>query len=172
MKKILLLCGIAFFICHSAFSQEREKVETEATNEIKVNLLTTLLSFPEISYERIWGNNIGVGISAGVALGNTFESNMKYRILPYGRFYFGETSVKSFFVEGSMAITGYKDYYYNGFSSDYSSKTNANFGLGVSIGYKYTNRKGFIGELLLGVGRTFNNNGVFGRFGIVVGKQF
>jgi hypothetical protein len=168
MKKTLFILLALYISCHTVFSQVKEK----ATNEIKVNLLMTLFSFPDISYERVWGNNVGAGISLGFPLES---SDTKFRILPYGRFYFGESLMKSFFIEGNMAIEGHKEYQLAYTSSSYytSTTTNTNIGLGVAFGYKYINRKGLLGEIFLGLGRTFNDNyNFYPRCGISIGKVF
>jgi len=172
MKKIGILI-IALCMCHPVFSQESEKEIPEARNEIKVNLLMTLFSFPDISFERIWANNLGLGLSVGFPIESI---NTNFRILPYLRFYFGENETKSFFIDANLAFEGYKKYSYYFYSSygDYRSETKneLDFGLGVAFGYKYVNSKGLIGELFLGLGRTFDRNQIYPRVGIAIGKQF
>jgi len=170
MKKVWLTIAL-FCVCFSMFSQETEKIKSEAKNEIKVNLLMTLFSFPDISYERILGNSFGFGLSAGIPIENDFDT--KYRILPYSRFYFGESLIKSFFIEANIGIEGYKKYSYS-WSENYShseTKNALDLGIGVAVGYKYVNSKDFIGELFLGVGRTSNDR-AYPRVGISIGKQF
>jgi hypothetical protein len=90
-------------------------------------------------------------------------------LTPYFRFYFGSKPHKTFFIEANAAlISCEEDEYY-----EYSSRqTNVlDFGLGFSVGYKFFNRKGFTGELYLGVGRTFGDR-AYPRVGIALGKQF
>ena len=169
MKKVLFIVA-ALSMCQAVFSQETEKVKTKATNEIKLNLLMTVLSFPEITYERIWGDNVGLGLSVGFPIES---SDTNFRILPYGRFYFGESSTKSFFIEANTAIIGHEKYYYD--YDYYNSKTQntTDFGLGVAFGYKYINSKGLVGELHLGIGRAFGSyDQMYPRLGISIGKQF
>jgi len=172
MKKVFLVITM-FCICFSMFSQETEKVKTDVKNEIKLNLLMTLFSFPDISYERVWGNNIGVGLSAGFPIEN---SDVNFLIIPYCRFYFGESLVKSFFIEANLGIQGYKKYtseYYGDYYSYNLKTTNTtDLGLGVAFGYKYINSYGLIGELFLGIGRTFDDQEFYPRVGISIGKQF
>ena len=168
MKNVLFTI-VALCMCTLVFSQETKTVKTKATNEIKVNLLMTVLSFPEISYERVWGNNTGLGLSAGVPLEN---NDLKFQIMPYGRFYFGESAIKSFFIEGNMAIRERDEYYYD-FSS-YNSKTRnkTDFGLGVAFGYKYVNSKNFLGELFFGIGRTLGSySQTYPCIGISIGTR-
>lgn len=161
MKKVGFII-IVLCLCHAVFSQETADVK----NEIKVNLFMTVLSFPDISYERVWENNFGLGLSIGFPLES---NNTNFRLLPYTRFYFGESLTKSFFIEANAAFESYKKH-------SYMSKTqnDLSFGLGVSFGYKYVNLKGLIGELFLGFGRTFDseNTKIYPRVGISLGKQF
>ena len=157
-------------MCHTVFSQETEKVKPKATNEIKLNLATTLFSSPEISYERIWDNNVGLGLSARAVFSDNYDT--KYQFTPYCRFYFGESSIKSFFIEGNIGVIGYKKYVYN--YSDYSSSNTQNSldaGIGLAVGYRYVNKKGLIGEVFLGLGRTIEDRGYL-RCGISMGKLF
>jgi len=170
MKKTL--CTItALCLFFTLFSQETVKVKPVEKNEIKLNLLMTLMSFPEISYEHVWGSNIGLGASVGFPVENNSTS---FQILPYTRFYFGENATKSFFIEASLAFQSYKNYNYDNYSYNYSSTyhNDFDFGLGVSFGYKYVNSSGLIGELFFGLGRTFDRDDVYTRIGISIGKQF
>jgi hypothetical protein len=167
VKKVLLFLVVSG-MCLPVFSQETENVKSEQKNEIKINLLMTLFSFPDISYERIMSNSIGLGISAGFPLEH---NDTKYRFIPYCRFYFGESAVKSFFIEANAAISGQKEYYYNNYTYTSYSNNIVDFGLGVSFGYKYVNSSGFIGELFLGVGRSVEDR-FYPRVGISLGKLF
>jgi len=172
MKKTLLLV-LALSMCHTVFSQRIVLVRPEATNEIKLNLATTLFSLPEISYERVWRNNVGLGIAARLTLSDNYDT--RYLFMPYCRFYFGETPIKSFFVEGNLGIMEYrKDENYS--SPDYAynksnAKTADDFGVGVAVGYRYVNRSGLVGEVFVGLGRTTNDR-VYSRCGVSMGKVF
>jgi hypothetical protein len=164
MKKALII-AVALCICFSVFSQENEKAESQ--NELKFNLFMTVISFPEITYERILSSSIGIGVTAGFPIE---KRDTKYQITPFCRFYFSESTIKSFFIEANAAILGVKEYY---FYSDYKTGTNnsTDFGLGFAFGYKYINKSGFIGELSLGLGRTFENR-FYPRVGVSIGKSF
>jgi hypothetical protein len=175
MKKALFII-VAFCICPAVFSQETATVKIEPKNEIKLNLGMFLALYPEISYERILGDDLGFGVSAAVSLDD--DSENIFQITPYFRFYFGGKPTRSFFIEANMGLVGFKEenysYYYDYSSSqsyDYSEKNVVDFGLGVAIGYKYINRKGFTGEIYAGVGRTFDDR-AYPRLGITIGKQF
>jgi len=169
MKKTLFIIA-ALCMCSAVFSQKILRVKPVATNEIKLNLAMLLASFPEISYERVWGNNIGLGLSAAVSFSNDFDT--KYQFTPYCRFYFGESLIKSFFIEGNIGVIGYKKYT-NDYSGYYSSKVeNAlDLGVGLAVGYRYVNRAGLVGEVFLGLGRSVDDR-VYSRCGISLGRLF
>jgi len=170
MKKTLLIV-LALSMCHTVFSQRMVFVRPEATNEIKLNLATTLFSLPEISYERVWRNNVGLGIAARLTLSDNYDT--RYLFLPYCRFYFGETPIKSFFVEGNLGIMGYRkntsEYDPNTYS--YKTETAGDFGVGLAVGYRYVNRSGLVSEVFVGLGRTTEDR-IYSRCGVSMGKMF
>jgi hypothetical protein len=172
MKKVLLIL-MAFCVFPAVFSQETAKVEPK--NELKLNLFNFLLLYPEISYERILADDLGVGVSAAFSLDNDIETN--FQITPYFRFYFGSKPAKTFFIEANMALVGFKEYDYDYLYPYYDylekEKNSVDFGLGLALGYKYYNRKGFTGEIYAGLGRTFSDyDRFYPRVGITIGKQF
>lgn len=178
MKKILIII-IALSVCFAAFSQEVEHKKSTASNELRLNVLTTVALFPEITYERCFANDFGVGLSAAVALGGDIDVGNEvytYQITPFFRFYFGSKPSSGFFIETNMSLIGlkytytifYPSYYYSpGYS--YSDNTAA-FGLGFSVGYKYFNTRNLVGELYAGVGRTFGDM-AYPRVGISLGVR-
>ena len=170
MKKVLFIVAV-FCMPFVVFSQETEKVKTEPVNEVKLNLATTVFIFyPEISYERSLTKDLGLGVAAAVALKNDILYN--FQITPYFRFYFGSKPVRSFFIEANAALVGLDDAYFSDFlNSDRDRQNVTDFGLGLAVGYKFINNRGFIGEIYSGVGRTFGDR-AYPRLGISVGKQF
>jgi len=173
MKNFLLIV-LALGMCHTGFAQRMVFIRPDATNEIKLNLATTLFALPEISYERVWRNNFGLGIAGRVTLSGDYDT--RYLFMPYCRFYFGESPIKSFFVEANLGIMGYKKVeYYSTPDYDVFNKINSkivgDFGVGLALGYKYINRRGLIGEVFVGIGRTTNDR-VYSRCGISMGKVF
>ncbi len=52
------------------------------------------------------------------------------------------------------------------------TETNMGAGLGIAIGWKYLSRNNWIGEIYLGGGRDFINDGGYPRLGISIGKRF
>ena len=163
---------VALCICHAIFSQETKDGKTEAKNEVKLNLLMTVLKIPEISYERILSNNLGLGLSAGFSFDND-ALDINYQIIPYGRFYFGRKHGSGFFIEANAALVGFKEEYYVNYTYEYRTRDVTGFGVGFAIGGKFINNNDFIGEFFLGCGNTFSKNDyIYPRIGVSIGKQF
>jgi hypothetical protein len=183
MKKSLLTLSL-FFCVASAFSQDDSKkaevAKDAGNNEIKINLLGSIIGMPEITYERLFKDNTAIGLSALVGIDNDLD--YKYGFIPHYRIYFGNKKAGGFFIEANAALMGVNSYSYvyysNGNMSWYGSsatKTTANFGLGAAAGGKFLTKNGFIGEIFGGVGRFFGKNNeleAYPRVGISIGKRF
>jgi hypothetical protein len=191
MLRKLFLTGLlsGIFICASAQNKadslskavqnEAEAIGQGGDNEIKLNLLYTVIGIPEISYERLLKDNMGVGISLFAAIDKSQDYN--FALTPHFRVYFGAKKAAGFFIEGNAAvITSNSVNRYiilNGTTvySDPSIKS-TNLGLGAAAGAKFLTRNGFTGEIYLGLGRIFGNDngGLEGypRSGITIGKRF
>jgi len=188
MKKTLctaILLGSIMW-AHGQTSESEKKTNTineTGKNELKVNLLSSVLGLPEISYERLLEDNMSVGLSLGAGIGNQSDDLSDYRFLaiPHYRLYFGKKRAAGFFIEGSAAVASLRDRYYyyydsNGaIRSNEDSSTKVHFGLGAAVGAKFLTRNGFTGEIYGGAGRLFGNNrtsNAYPRFGITLGKRF
>ena len=178
MKRIPTII-IALFICLTAFSQETEIINKKPINEIKLNLVPTLREFyPEINYEHIKANNIGLGLAAGVSLRDYDDYNdfqEKFRIMPYVRSYFGNNPNFSFFFEANVILTGLKKYDYYYIDSEVvripKTRNTIDSGFGFAYGGKFRISSGFMVEIFLGCGFYFTEN-TYPRIGISFGKQF
>ncbi|KQN38788.1 hypothetical protein ASE92_05040 [Pedobacter sp. Leaf41] len=168
------------------------KLKSEAighggNNEIKINLFYSILALPEITYERIIEDNMGVGLS--VAIGatneNVFGSKINYVITPHYRIYFGNKKANGFFIEGNAGIISHKEFDYTslaytsypaGYDITLPERNYTDFGLGAAAGAKFLTRNGFLGEAYLGVGRVFGSKNqsleAYPRFGLTIGKRF
>ncbi|GAA3984934.1 hypothetical protein GCM10022246_40730 [Pedobacter ginsengiterrae] len=187
MKKILLttiLLGGAI-LAHAQNNSSEKKTNSAETgkNELKVNLLTSILALPEISYERILEDNMGVGISLSAGIGDDDDfSEYRFLAIPHYRLYFGKKRAAGFFIEGNAAIGSVRDRYIMYFNSNANmyfisnvSKATTNFGLGAAVGAKFLTRNGFTGEIYGGVGRFLGNKRTieaYPRIGITLGKRF
>jgi hypothetical protein len=181
LKKIIIFISILLF-SFNVFGQNQPvstPLNTEFAkdnNELKINLAMSIGGLPEITYERFIADNMGVGLSAAISLDNSLATNAI--ILPYYRVYFGSKKAAGFFIEGNGAMVVEKQYSYNydhyGYYSSSSTSSVAHFGLGAALGVKFLTRNGLLGEIHLGLGRLFINNGdaVYPRIGLTLGKRF
>lgn len=190
MKKILFI-GLLLASSLMSYAQKTDTLKNSiqknaeaighgGNNELKINLLFSIIGMPEISYERILADNMGVGASIFVGLDNTID--YKFGFTPHFRVYFGQKKASGFFIEGNMSFITVRDNYYNYSPSSYYPTSNiyieknrTNFGLGAAAGGKFLTRNGFLGEAYLGVGRVLGEDSSFEaypRIGITIGKRF
>lgn len=189
MKRSLLVLMI--FVFSSLIAQENTSEENNfdqaRKNELSINLPMSIFGeFPEITYERLVSPEVGIGASAGFGVGSEGIDGLNFLLSPFARFYFISSDTgkpyqfgRRFFIEanaGAMAYTLKSDNYDG--SGNYNVKEEDKFGvgLGLGIGYKYVNKSNWIGTIMLGGGKIFNNdNGEFSaypRVGINLGKRF
>jgi hypothetical protein len=174
MKKAFLsFCLIAVTV--TAFSQSKDN------NEIKLNIPFTIAGLPEINYERIVDDNVGVGLAAAVAVDK--PENMPYRtqITPFGRLYFGKKKAAGFFIEANLTACKQREIY-EGWDYDSSGnyistivdQSSFNIGFGAALGVKLLTKNGFMGDIFLGGGRLFGNSvsGGYLRMGLTIGRRF
>jgi len=183
MKKTLLTLFLAI-TATMTFAQEDVKSSEEKTNgknEIRLNLLNTIIGIPEISYERIFKDNTGAGISVLARIDDGLDYN--FGVIPYYRIYFGNAKRASgFFIEANAAFMQLDDdkYYVwsdgkGNWSTVPSDHTVSSFGIGAAAGGKFLTKSGFVGEAYFGLGRLFNKNAgseAYPRIGITIGKRF
>ena len=162
MKKILIFIMVSF-ICKAIFSQEPEKKTQEQTNEIKINIMNTIIfAYPEVNFERVFSDEFGVGLSAAATfLDNKIETiDLIWHIMPYGRIYFNSNN---FFLESNMTILSYKDT---------STEINTSFGIGVAVGCKFI-FKNIVSDSFVGVGRVLGEyEHFYPRCGVTIGFVF
>ncbi|MES2419050.1 MAG: hypothetical protein V4541_12745 [Bacteroidota bacterium] len=157
--------------------KKSEAIGHGGNNEVKINLLFTVIGIPEVSYERIMADNMGLGVS--VLLGLDQSITYKYAITPYYRLYFGGKKANGFFIEGNASVIsartrGHLYFDNNGMYQNYREAT-TNLGMGAAAGAKFLTRNGFLGEAYLGVGRVFGERryeDAYPRIGITIGKRF
>jgi hypothetical protein len=185
MKKLLL--SITFLLTSICVYAQQDsiansvKVRSAAighggNNEIKVNLLYMTLGIPEISYERLIADNMGLGLSTMVSLSD--DEDMNLGLLATYRLYFGTKKANGFFIEGNTGVITKKEYVYSYemYAADMAPTrtTKANFALGAACGAKFLTRNGFLGEAYLGVDRLLGGGteDFYPRIGITIGKRF
>ncbi|MES2652665.1 MAG: hypothetical protein V4663_13060 [Bacteroidota bacterium] len=184
MGKILLL-GLLLASSLLGFAQKTDSLKSSiqrnaetlghgGNNELKLNLLNVINGMPELSYERIIADNMGLGASVFVALDNSVA--YKFSFASYYRLYFGKKKASGIFIEGNTGILTLEDEYYADVAHIYKV-TSTNFTLGVAVGVKYLTRNGFFGEAYAGGGKLLAYRigysiQDFPRIGISLGKRF
>lgn len=165
MKKVCLILVLTLSL--GSFSQEKNPKENELNsfNEFKLNIGYLLFEFADFSYERILNEESSVGISFGFSLDDAID--YKFGVIPFYRFYFGKKPAAGFFIEGNGAL----------FSEESITGNNEiGLGFGIAIGGKFLTKKNWIGEIVIGGGRSFVNKDIisegYPRIGISIGKRF
>jgi len=197
MKNLITLF---FIISLTSYSQDKiqqvEVVKTDTqieefskqigTKEFKLDFLD-LLVFPALSlgYEKINDSSTAFGTTLFINLGGEDSDwNDNLAITPYYRFYFLQSEdyggygvfaeVFTKFAFGDAEI-------YNLTSSTYNKENYFDMALGLAVGRKWINRKGFTLETLFGVGRNLffdeesdssDRSAASARLNISIGKRF
>lgn len=181
---IVLLCllPLGVFAQQNRSDSGSDYLDQSDDNELRMNLLSSILGLPELNYERYLSANMGVGVSVAVSVEKMKNMSLRSMILPYYRIYFGDQKACGFFIEGNMALVGQKEpmysYAYDS-TGDYvniqtGTRSATNFGFGAAVGFKLLTRGGVTGEVYLGAGRLFGNpiDGAYPRAGVCIGKRF
>ena len=197
MKNLITLF---FIISLTSYSQDKiqqvEVVKTDTqieefskqigTKEFKLDFLD-LLVFPALSvgYEKINDSSTAFGTTLFINLGGEDSDwNDNLAITPYYRFYFLQSEdyggygvfaeVFTKFAFGDAEV-------YNDISNTSVDENYFDMALGLAVGRKWINRKGFTLETLFGVGRNLffdeesdsgNRSAASARFNISIGKRF
>jgi hypothetical protein len=186
MKYKICICIAVLFLSINVIGQnettvtnttdsQAKSLKVSDDNELRINLLMSIIGLPEINYERYIADNMGVGLAVSFSLDTPENMSFRSIILPYYRLYFGSKKANGFFIEGNMAIVGQNEISYNYYPDGTSySRSSTNFGFGFAAGEKFLTRNGFIGEVYLGLGRLFGEsiNGAYPRVGVCLGKRF
>ncbi len=164
--KLTILISL-FFLTTSIFAQQDADDKNDSKNELRLNVPATLASFPEITYERILNDESSLGFSLGMSVNSDIDYD--FLAVPFYRLYFGNKRAAGFFVEPNVAV----------FSEERNDEvvgSEIGLGAGLAIGGKFLTRKGWVVELLGGMGRNFLNtdyiSDIYPRIGVSIGKRF
>lgn len=175
--KLLLLF---LFIGFQSYAQDTNSDDQygvgDRKNELRLDVFdAAFFSAIDISYERVDDNAIGYGASIFVNLRDTDEDAAYYETFaftPFFRFYFfnkEDYGAKGLFVEVFSKFA-------SGDNFDNSEEDYFDAALGVGIGKKWVNRRGFMLEISLGGGRNIglddNSPDFTFRGGISLGYRF
>lgn len=168
----------------SLLSAQRSTSELDSTrkNEIRISLTNAIAGLPEINYERIFEENMSMGVAASISVESPEKMTMRWQVIPNYRLYFGKKKASGFFIEGNMAIVGQQKQYTLpiilsnpgvSYFIKYDEKA-ISVGSGAAIGVKLTTRNNYVGEIFAGGGRLFGNplTEGYARVGIHLGKRF
>ena len=152
MKKYTLF--ICLFVSGLALGQEATTKETpefpqdvNKKHEVKINGLS-LLAFEwlDVSYEYLINEESSFGIAALVAIDESevFSYYRNSSLTSFYRRYFSTHYARGFFVEGFGMLHTYENetFDFNG-SGNYRQEDQTDFAVGISIGGKFTTKKGF-----------------------------
>ncbi len=167
----------------SSFAQETPN-QFDKSNEFKLNAAYLLSGLVEFSYERILSDESSIGVSTGLSFDEEVW-NVKFELIPYYRFFFGNKRGAGFFIEANTAFYTYDydeyyyDDYYDGFASspvefDNHEENKFGFGLGIAVGGKFVTTSGFVFDVYAGLGRNLleSDGQVYPRLGLTIGKRF
>lgn len=201
MKAQSLIILVILFFVHFGILAQNQQINLEDTeefknsislnqtgrNELKFNLLSSVIGYPEINYERLLATNMGLGLAAGITFTNREERFQDY-LLGFYRIYFGKKIANGAFIEANLGAVynSDKDYYYdytedpacpncyNIENNNYKEKSTLNLGIGFAVGYKFLSKNGLQGEIFGGLGRNSGDPAIdlFPRVGVNIGKRF
>ena len=189
MNKIFNIFFLSVFFCCFAttcFSQLR----IQTANEIKINLLSTLILYPEIHYERVRSSEhiryvksdfFGWGFAAGAEMQGIPSSKdpefsdyprvflNKYHVLGFMRLYFNRKENFLFHYD----LRRPKLFFVEPSVAVVGFDDGVSLCLGASVGIKHLNVMDYTAELFFGGGTNFHWDNPVGyyRLGIVLGRR-
>ena len=194
MKNLITLF---FIISLTSYSQDKiqqvEVVETDTQiqnfsteigqNELRFDFLS-LLAYESFSatYERMNDTSTAYGVSMLINFGEDNELNDNFAVTPYFRIYFLESEDYGgygFFAEVFSKFAFGESEFYLDNTNNYREENYFDVALGVAVGRKWINRKGYSFEILVGLGKNllYDNDQLdrtetMGRFSASIGKRF
>ncbi|MEN9964998.1 MAG: hypothetical protein RL582_2093 [Bacteroidota bacterium] len=182
MKKItltLLILLSSFSVLLAQNPKASSPISDTGNHELRLNIASSIGGMPELTYEYFPIDNMGVGLTAGVAAEAIEFLKNRAQFTGFYRVYFGKRKSCGFFIEGNMAycfqaenfLQTFFDSSTNSFRNITTEKRSRNFGFGAAIGVKLLARNRFVGEIYAGGGRLFNKSivGGFPRVGLSLG---
>lgn len=181
MKYLLKKETIIFVICIllnlQTYSQT-DNIYLSPKNEFKIDALDLVLfTAIELSYEKLQESETGYGVSIYINLRSEDTFYEKFVVTPFFRFYFlngNDFGAKGYFVELYSKFASGKN-----FEIENNNDFNENYfdiSLGLGLGKKWVNKKGFTLETSFGIGRNLgldkNSPDFAVRGGISLGYRF
>lgn len=174
MKKIAI---ILLFVSSISFGQNSDDIRGKNRYEIKVNGLSVIFKAIDLEFERTINAESSFGVSTFLSFDDDVDK-LKY-ISPYYRVFFGEKHASGFFIEGFGMLNSQEEARFTIVGGGNITQIRENvtdFALGIGLGGKWITKKGFIGQVNLGVGRNLFNTDKGDEFvaklGITLGFGF
>ena len=87
------------------FCQENNKsyiitsplIKEHDDNELRINLATSIIGFPELNYERFIEDNMGVGLAGSVSLEKIEDMSMRWFITLLSTLFWKEKGIRIFY---------------------------------------------------------------------------
>lgn len=179
------LLALFLFLGFAAHAQDTENSTDkygagDRQHEIRLDVFdAAFFSAIDLSYERVTDPDIGYGASLFVNFRDSDDGYYeKFAFTPFFRFYFfnkQDFGARGLFLEVFSKIASGEDYD-NIFDSDDPERDYFDAALGIAIGKKWVNRRGFMLEISAGGGRNLgldDNSPEFTfRGGISLGYRF
>ncbi|AXG69364.1 hypothetical protein KORDIASMS9_01584 [Kordia sp. SMS9] len=158
------LLTLFLFLGFAAHAQDTESTMPtdryglgERQHEIRLDVFdAAFFSAIDLSYERVSDTDFGYGASLFLNFRDSDDGYYeKFAFTPFFRFYFlnrEDYGAKGLFAEAFVKVASGEDYD-NIFDLDDEDRDYFDAAIGLSIGQKWVNRRGFILEISLGGGR-------------------
>ncbi len=171
-KTILAITFLSLLLLSPILTaQESEISQDKPIHEVKLNTFYLFDVLIELEYEYVFKkSNTSLGVSIGKSFGGSQDVN--FEILPFYRWFFNQKPGEGFFLEAHGIIFDEDNTYYY-YLDNYITAV----GAGISIGTKFIRRKGFAAEVVIGMGRIFNDyrgnwEPIYPRLALNLGKRF
>ena len=176
MKKTTVIISL-LLITSFMLVKAQESLGLTHRHELKLNLLTSVFAFPEVSYEYILSNDITLG--AAMRLGFDKEDGIGFNTIPFVRWFLrreDQQPATGLFLEVNAALG---TQYVFDIKTTFEKEAMFAAGVGLAVGCKYLWKNNWTGELFLGLGNNFiydkeieSNLSEYLRIGLCIGKRF
>jgi hypothetical protein len=189
--------SLLFLFSLTSYSQDKiqqvEVIETDTQiqnfsseigqNELRFDFLSLLVSEAfSATYERMNDTSTAYGVSMLINFGGDNYLNDNFAVTPYFRIYFLESEDYGgygLFAEVFSKFAFGESEFYREQSGNYTEENYFDVALGVALGRKWINRKGYSFEILVGLGKNllYDNDQLdrretMARFSASIGKRF
>lgn len=167
MKQLLFTCCIfSLLVTSNVYSQDEYENEHQGDYsqnglEIQTRPLRIIFGSPNLGFEWVNNDNLGVNLDVGTQLGGILSPlvgvETNFYVIARGKFY-----LQPKYGSDGMYVGGYARYRYQGntvtINNQTSSAPSVKASLGLATGYKWMSDYGILFDLGLGLGRDIIDN--------------